>query len=90
MNKSIPIMSTIAIMVLMNAIPGTLAVSTNTNKDATTPPLTPGYHIWHGSRYAVCPHVFPHHALTIFQMTLTTHFGKLGQVYHTSQDADRK
>ncbi len=51
MNKAIPIISTIAIMVLMSAVPGALAVSTN----GTTPSLTPGYHIWHGSRYAVCP-----------------------------------
>jgi hypothetical protein len=34
--------------------------------------------------------VFQHHALTIFPMTLTTHFGKLGEEYHTSQDADGK
>ena len=47
MNKAIPIMSAVAIMVLVNAIPGALAED--------TPPLTPGYHIWHGSRYAVCP-----------------------------------
>ena len=48
MNKVIPIMSAVAIlMVLVNAIPSALAVG--------IPPLTPGYHIWHGSRYAVCP-----------------------------------
>jgi hypothetical protein len=57
MNKAIPIMSTIAIMVLVSAIPTTLAVITN---DTTTiPPLTPGYHIWHGYRYAVCPPGIP-------------------------------
>lgn len=45
-------------MVLVSAIPSTLAVSIN-NTTATTPPLTPGYHIWHGSRYAVCPPNIP-------------------------------
>jgi hypothetical protein len=57
MNKSIPIVSTIAIIVLANMIPSVLAVSTNDT--TTTPPLTPGYHIWHGSRYAVCPPGIP-------------------------------
>jgi hypothetical protein len=57
MNKAIPIMSTIAIMILVNAIPSSLAVSTNDT--TTTPPLTPGYHIWHGTRYAVCPPGIP-------------------------------
>ena len=50
-------MLTIAIMILVNAIPNALAVSTNDT--TTTPPLTPGYHIWHGSRYAVCPPSIP-------------------------------
>jgi hypothetical protein len=40
-------------MLSVNAIQSALAVSTNDT--TTTPPLTPGYHIWHGSRYAVCP-----------------------------------
>ena len=35
--------------VLMSAVPGALADTT------TTTPLTPGYDIWHGSRYVVCP-----------------------------------
>jgi hypothetical protein len=53
MNKVISIISPIAIMVLVNVVPSALAVSSNDT--TTTPPLTPGYHIWHGTRYAVCP-----------------------------------
>ena len=48
MKKAIPIISTIVIMVLVSTIPGALA-------DTITPPLTPGFHIWHGSPYIVCP-----------------------------------